>query len=105
MPFSCDTHLFAFRTLSEPTIYTSNGKRSTRPRKEASLIVERNGIECQIDGEAQGCEKQSGQVTIFRQGAVKLAKKRGKVSIRKKWVFFDHSFFSRFFAKFAVLCF
>ncbi|KAI6171046.1 Alpha-mannosidase [Aphelenchoides bicaudatus] len=38
-PFPCDTHLFAFRTLSEPTVYSEHGKRSTEPKFKASLDI------------------------------------------------------------------
>ncbi|KAI6171072.1 Aman-2 [Aphelenchoides bicaudatus] len=56
----CDTHLFALRTLSEPTVYSSTGQRSTKAKFEASLILERQGVECLVEeGKLSGCDKET----------------------------------------------
>jgi len=58
---SCDTHLFAFRALSQPTSYTTQGGRQTKPMREASLILERHGVECLVNGTVGGCSGLVGQ--------------------------------------------
>lgn len=69
-PFPCDVHLFALRALSHPTEYNVIGQRQTKPRREASMIMERAGVECQVQGAtAMGCEPNaSGQVRSFEFG-------------------------------------
>ncbi|KAI6218579.1 Glycoside hydrolase and Glycosyl hydrolases 38 domain containing protein [Aphelenchoides besseyi] len=45
-PLPCDVHLFAFRTLSQPTEYSLMGERKTKPRAEATSIFQRYGADC-----------------------------------------------------------
>lgn len=64
-PFPCDIHLFALRTLSEPTQYTQEGGRSTKARSEAALILERSGAECSTS-EVDGCvDADEGRVGLY----------------------------------------
>ncbi|KAI6170764.1 Glycoside hydrolase and Glycosyl hydrolases 38 domain containing protein [Aphelenchoides bicaudatus] len=58
-PFPCDLHLFALRTISEPTAYGAKSQRSTRPRDQASMILERQGVECLVNSKVNGCEETS----------------------------------------------
>lgn len=51
--FSCDVHVVALRTLSQPTVYFKNDQyttiRETLPDKSAALILHRFGFNCNKD--------------------------------------------------------
>jgi alpha-mannosidase II len=65
-PLPCDVHLFAIRTGSEPTVYSLEGKRSTSPKEEASMIFHRHGVECLAAiVEDKRCENTNGKVRFF----------------------------------------
>ncbi|KAF7639940.1 Alpha-mannosidase [Meloidogyne graminicola] len=64
--FPCDIFPVAFRTLSEPTIYSS-GNRNTLPKYEAALILKRFGIECNLDSTLPNgtkCDKSTGNLNL-----------------------------------------
>lgn len=65
-PFPCSIHLFALRTSSQPTEYPGEGKRTTKSKPEALMVLERTGVECLASGsKVEGCKGSGDGKVIF----------------------------------------
>ncbi|KAI6186000.1 Glycoside hydrolase and Glycosyl hydrolases 38 domain containing protein [Aphelenchoides besseyi] len=62
-PLPCDVHLFALRTLSHPTEYSSMGERKTKPKAEVTSIFQRYGADC-VTREQIDCRMTSDQFLL-----------------------------------------
>ncbi|CAD5223595.1 unnamed protein product [Bursaphelenchus okinawaensis] len=59
----CDVHILALRNYGEKTTYSSSGK-STVPKNEAALILQRLGVECGESRVGGDCEVYNGKLDI-----------------------------------------
>lgn len=66
----CDIHVLNLRTYSEPTKYSSDQTKTTAPKREIALILQRFGVECQSpQGQEEfvnekKCQPTSGQLDL-----------------------------------------
>lgn len=59
----CDVNVLALRTLSEPTVYSAQGHRSTKPQSAAAFVLQRLGVECRAQTALLAkCETTDGKV-------------------------------------------